>query len=382
MVSEQFNPIIFDLGTSCAKAGWAGHDQPKFVESSYMSRKSDGSVDPIPVRLLKKPFQDYPKLERVQEYDHDSLSWNISADCMATLADILLYSARGLECSSLDRPLFATCPTEASKKLKRMYFEHFMETAQVPAFFLGDTSVLAMYAVGRTSGLCVDIGSSSTTVARVDKGKITNVSTYAFGGDSVDTFILSRVEGIEAPCLQIRQALAREIKHNACRCNHYPLPPAPVISPAGTRSSRGSNRKPTVQASPRHHGENVGFKLPDGSDVDISQVNEYAAETVFLASNNYPGLTQAVTRATTGGDEEFVLLTGGSAHFQGLHTRLVNELEACSSGVKNVFPFAQWTHRVYSSFVGASILASLSSFASLWVTPECYFESGVDRFAG
>jgi actin-related protein len=118
------------------------------------------------------------------------------------------------------------------------------------------------------------------------------------------------------------------------------------------------------------------IKLPDGSEVDVAGVNEYAAETLFCEQEEFLGLTAAVRQS---GESEFVLLTGGSAHFQGLHTRLVNELQQESL---HVFPFAQWTHRMHSSFVGASILASLSSFASLWVTPECYFESGVDRFIG
>jgi actin-related protein len=374
MVSEQFNPIIFDLGSSTARAGWAGHDQPKFIEASYMQRRPDKSIDPIPVRFLKKPYQEYPNIERVQQFDPESGCWLMQPDAMTALADSLLYSSRGLECTSMDRPLFATCPTEASREFKKVYYEHFMETAQVPAFFLGDTSTLAMFAVGRTSGLCVDIGASSTTVARIDKGECVTSTTYAYGGDNIDSYILSKVDGIEAPSLEIKLALAREIKHSACKCSHQPLPPAPSTTPAGSRSTRGGSRKPLQ--SPKHNADHIVIKLPDGSEVDVAGVNEYAAETLFCEQEEFLGLTAAVRQS---GESEFVLLTGGSAHFQGLHTRLVNELQQESL---HVFPFAQWTHRMHSSFVGASILASLSSFASLWVTPECYFESGVDRFIG
>lgn len=374
MVSEQFNPVIFDLGSASVRAGWAGHDQPKFIESSFLGRRADGSLDPVPLRFAKRSNPDIVEISRAQEFDHDSLEWKLEAECMHSLSNSLLYSARGLQCTAMERPLFATCPSEASASFKREYYEHFIETIQVPAFFLGDTSVLSMYAVGRTSGVSVDIGASSTTIAYVDRGSVSSVKTHTLGGDQVDAFILSRVDGIEGATLEARQAIAREIKHNVCKCSHHALPPPPT-TPSGGRLTRGTSRKQAPTPSPTSRNQHstheiqqpIPFKLPDGSEVDVAGVHEYAAETLFAS-----GLASAVSEETRG--DGFVLLTGGSAHFQGLHTRLVHE-----TGNSNVFPFAQWTHRVHSSFIGASILASLSTFSSLWVTPQSYVENGIDR---
>lgn len=374
MVSEQFNPVILDLGSASVRSGWAGHDQPKFIESSFLGRRADGTLDPVPLRFAKRPPPDFVEIIRVQEFAHDSLEWKLEAECMHSLSNSLLYSARGLQCNAMERPLFATCPSGASASFKREYYEHFMESVQVPAFFLGDSSVLSMYAVGRTSGLCVDVGASSTTVAFVDKGKVSCVKTHTFGGDQVDAFILSRVEGVEGATPEARLAIAREIKHNACKCSHHSLPPPPS-TPSGGRLTRGTSRKQAPTPSPTSRGHHsaldhtqpIPFKLPDGSELDIAGVHEYAPETLFTS-----GLTSAVSEETRG--DGFVLLTGGSAHFQGLHTRLVHE-----TANSNIFPFAQWTHRVHSSFIGASILASLSTFSSLWVTPQSYAENGIDR---
>ena len=376
MVLEQFNPLIFDLGSSTVRAGWAGHDQPKFVESSYLGRKSDGSLDPVPYRFLNsKRASESVSVERTLHFDGSE--WILDKECLGVLADTLLYSTRGLQNTPLERPVFATIPTGASSAIKRSYYEHFIESAEVPAFFVGDSSVLAMYAAGRVSGVCVDIGASALTVARVTRGEIADAGIHATAGDAIDNVILSRVDGIEAGSNipeslqeQTRLALAREIKHGACKCSHHALPPPPT--PSGSR--RGARKAPL--ASPTHKSDHVAYKLPDGTEIDVGGVQEYAAETLFIATSEYPGLTEAVSSVLADEDDKFVLLTGGSAHFHGLHTRLVHELEASKA---NVFPFAQWTHRNHSSFLGASILASLSSFASLWVTPSSYLENGVDR---
>ena len=383
MVSEQFNPAIFDLGSSTVRVGWAGHDQPKFVESSYLGRKADGAIDPVPLRFLKRSNSDVAVVERAQEFHHDSMQWQLGSEAMKSLSDTLLYSNRGLNCAPLERPVFVTCPTGAY--FRKEYYEHFLETVQAPAFFIGDSSVLAMYAVGRTSGLCVDVGASALTIAYVDKGKTTDFKTHAFGGDSIDSYILSRVEGIEGSSMEARLALAREIKHNACRCSHHALPPAPPIPTTPARSTRGRKTAPTPSPTSRQiqHGDQTVYKLPDGTEVDVSGIQEYAAECLFTEESEFGGLTNAVTEGLAERRSDgFVLLTGGSAHFPGLHTRLVHELDsALGQGATTVFPFAQWTHRVHSTFVGASILSSLSSFSSLWVTPQTLAEVGIDRLA-
>jgi actin-related protein len=388
MAADQFNPVIFDLGASTVRAGWAGHDNPKIIESSYIGTKSDASIDPLPVRFLnnKRSISDSMEITRVQEYDEESTEWIVRPDRLQSIADTVMYSARGLETNPLERPLFATRPSGAlSKDFKKSYFEHFLETVQVPAFFLGDSSVLSLYAVGRISGLCVDSGASGTTVASVKRGVVVDSNTYSFAGDYIDQFILNRVDGLstlappldsysESYAYQYRLSLAREIKHSICKCSHHPLPPQ--VSSTTARSTR-STRKNMPMSSPsgRHQADTqpVSYKLPDGSEVDVGGVQEYAAEQLLLPSGDFPGLVDAITPQLE--EDKFVLLTGNGAHFHGLHTRIVNELPPDV----NVFPFAQWTHRNHSAFVGASILASLSSFSNLWVTPASYRENGIDR---
>jgi actin-related protein len=393
MVSDnRFNPIVFDLGSSSVRVGWAGHDQPKFVESALLGRKvSDNSVDPVPLRFYgsSRKISEPVEPARVVRHIEGPQGWEIDTELLNPIVDTLCYSQRGLQATAHERPLISTCPTTATATYKKALYEHFMESVQVPAFFLGDTSILSVYATGRVSGICVDIGASHTTVAKVDKGLVTNCNEHYIGGDYIDSFILSRLPEVGSATPDIpgmtaaynehtRLALVHEIKHNGCKCSHHALPP---ISPSSTQQRTGRNpRRSTTTTSPHGNAESCTFKLPDNTEIDISSVVEYAAEQIFTQTDVVKNIADRLTTLDSETPETppLVLVTGGSSHFHGLHTRVSHELEkhACKS---ILFPFTQWTHRNYSGFVGASMLASLSTFASLWVTPNNYSENGVDR---
>jgi actin-related protein 4 len=365
----------------------AGHDQPKIIESAYMARRKSGEIDPLPIRFLSgRKYEGVDPARIVQHTD----GWAIDKGAFSTCTETLLYSARGLHMNPLERGVISTCPAGADDAFKKVMYEHFMETVESPMFFLGDTSVLSLYAAGRVSGIHVDIGASCTSVSVVDRGVTTRLSEFAVAGDYIDRFITSRVD-IPAPAgehtsefsEEVKLALAREIKHNACKCSHQTLPPTTPHRNANTRSS---NRRNDARATPPLASHTpVPYKLPDGTEIDVGAVSEYAAELVFIRGDGFNGLTASILEATHDDvsalpEEPFVLLSGGSAHFQGLHTRLANELHQEEKFQHaHIFPFTQWTHRSHAAYVGASIVASLSSFASLWVTPASYKECGVDR---
>lgn len=393
--TDRFNPIVFDLGSSSARVGWAGSDQPKFVESSLMGRRlSDGVIDPTPLRFSNSSRKYTEPIDPVRCVSYESGRWTIDQEILAPLTDALCYSQRGLNASAYERPLIVTRPSSADSSYKKVLFEHFMESVEVPAFFLGDTSVLSIYASGRVSGVCADIGASTSCVSVVDKGQTVSSTDYPVGGDFIDQFILSRLgdainvsmtDMTERFVQEMRLVTVREIKHSACKCSHHALA-AVQISPAGRggRSQRrttagGSTSIQSPHSGAGHHADS--FKLPDGTDLDVSSVSEQAAENLFRPQDHkFPGLTECVMKGLSESDDSnpFVLLTGGSSHFHGLHTRLVHEVENLENPPL-IFPFSQWTHRQYSGFVGASIIASLSTFSSLWVTPASYNEHGADR---
>jgi len=70
-----------------------------------------------------------------------------------------------------------------------------------------------------------------------------------------------------------------------------------------------------------------------------------------------------------------IVLSGGTTMFAGISERMSKEITAlapASIKVKIVAP----PERKYSVWIGGSILASLSTFQSMWISKEEYDESG------
>jgi len=70
-----------------------------------------------------------------------------------------------------------------------------------------------------------------------------------------------------------------------------------------------------------------------------------------------------------------IIMSGGTTMYSGIDTRLsaeVTKLAPSSMKIKVVAP----PERKFSVWIGGSILSSLSTFASMWITKQEYEESG------
>ncbi|KAB0399463.1 hypothetical protein E2I00_015772 [Balaenoptera physalus] len=127
------------------------------------------------------------------------------------------------------------------------------------------------------------------------------------------------------------------------------------------------------------------YKLPDGSIICIGDQLYQAPEALFspeqLGIQN-PGLSKMVSCSITKCDADIqkmlygeIVLSGGTTLFRGLDDRLLRELEQVASRgtpIKITAP----PDRCFSTWIGASIVTSLSSFKQMWVTSEDFKEFG------
>ena len=70
-----------------------------------------------------------------------------------------------------------------------------------------------------------------------------------------------------------------------------------------------------------------------------------------------------------------IVLSGGSTMFPGFADRLQKELTALAPNTKKIDVIAP-PERKHSAWIGGSILASLPTFKSMWISKEEYDESG------
>jgi actin beta/gamma 1 len=127
------------------------------------------------------------------------------------------------------------------------------------------------------------------------------------------------------------------------------------------------------------------YELPDGQVITIGSERFRAPEVLFKPS--LIGLEQAGIHQTTYDsimkcDVDIrkdlygnTVLSGGTTMFEGIAERMQKEITAlapASMKIKIVAP----PERKYSVWIGGSILASLSTFQSMWISKQEYDESG------
>ena len=125
--------------------------------------------------------------------------------------------------------------------------------------------------------------------------------------------------------------------------------------------------------------------MPDGTKVKIGEAQIATPEVLFrpkLMGLELPGLHRATVSTIQNCDVDIrkelyqnIVLSGGNTMFTGLQQRMAKEVGALvpdSMDVKVVAP----PERKYSVWFGGSILASLSTFTTMWVTKEEFDEEG------
>jgi actin beta/gamma 1 len=127
------------------------------------------------------------------------------------------------------------------------------------------------------------------------------------------------------------------------------------------------------------------YELPDGQVITIGNERFRCGEVLFQPS--FLGMESAGIHETTYNsimkcDVDIrkdlygnTVLSGGSSMFPGIADRMQKEITALAPATMKIKIIAP-PERKYSVWIGGSILASLSTFQSMWITKEEYNESG------
>ena len=163
-----------------------------------------------------------------------------------------------------------------------------------------------------------------------------------------------------------------------------PPPSHPFCSPSHRRTTR---RGYGIRAAGK---KQVVYKLPDGKILYLGPECFRAPELLFqpdLVGYESEGIHQLLIRSILRTDMDLrsalysnIVLAGGSTLFRGFGDRLLNELktesrlgnEGDGPKIKILAP----QERRYSTWIGGSILGSLSTFSQLWISKEQYNEHG------
>ncbi|XP_042335605.1 actin-related protein T2-like [Sceloporus undulatus] len=358
--------VIIDNGSGLCKAGVAGEVGPRHVIASVLGcPKSKLSLS----RSRQKEC--YVGDEAQDRRETLSLRYPIENGVITSWDDMEkiwkhIYD-KGLGMKAFERPLLMTesplNPKEDRAKLTQLMFEHF----KVPAFYLSIQAILSLYASARYTGIVLDSGFGVTHAVPVYEGYCLPhaVSRLDIGGRDV-------TEVLRELLLEKRQYfrsfpegsnVVEDIKVKLCFVAADP-----------------SNEQDKIpETVPKE------YELPDGNRIKIDDPLFLAPEILFTPSNinrSGHGIPRMIAKSIKKCDPNIrkafygnVLLSGGSSLFPGFDDRVFKELELqAPQGVpiKVIAPPDRW----FSTWIGASIVTSLSTFKQMWVTAADYREFG------
>ncbi|KFO21958.1 actin-related protein T1 [Fukomys damarensis] len=363
---EMENPsVIFDNGSGLCKVGMSGFDGPIHVINSVVGHPKFS----IPsARAGGKKYFVSEEAQCIYDalYVHYPIERGIVTrwDDMEKLWKHLFKWELGVKPS--EQPVLMTEPSlnpiEAREKTAEIMFEKF----NVPAFYLCNHAVAALYSYASVTGLVVDSGDGVTCTVPIFEGySLSHAVTklYVAGRDITEHLIrLLLAQGYTYPCI-LNKAVVDDIKERMCYVS----------------------LEPEKELHKKRQEVLTEYKLPDGNIVDIRDHLCQVPEVLFSPDQlgiHAPGLSKMVCRSIMKCDMDIqkslfadVVLSGGSTHFPGLEERLMEELEQLASGGTPIKITAS-PNRCFSAWIGASIMACMSSFKQLWVTSADFKEYG------
>lgn len=294
--------------------------------------------------------------------------------------------------ASESRPLLLTTPPTSTPTSRGATAEVLFESLRVPSLHLPPTSTLALYATGRTTGLVLECGEGVTAATPVYEGFALPhaVVRGGYGGGEVtgELALLLRRGGCPLATGSEREGV-RGLKEAAC---YVALDPA--AAEASVVAAGGGAGRPTTTANSSAAASSASSSspsatsphtLPDGTVLELGPELFRAPECLFNPARvglEDPGVGAAVVGAVAKCDMDVrramlggIVCAGGSTAMRGFPQRLLREVRAAAPPGAKVAVWAPSERKVLT-WVGGSILASLSTFKDLAVTREEWEEEG------
>jgi actin-related protein len=246
--------------------------------------------------------------------------------------------------------------------------EIMFETFNTPALYVAMQAVLSLYASGRTTGCVIDIGDGVSHVVPIYEGFALShaISRLDLAGRDITTYLqrLLRQKGFSFTT-SAEKEIVRDIKEKLC---YVALDP-----------------EKEIMLSKKVAGMEKVYMLPDGETIQVGVERFLAPECFFNPSvigKELEPLDDVIVNAIKQCDVDLrrdlysnIVLSGGSTMYPGLKERLTKEIKEQipeSVDVKIIAP----PERMYSVWIGGSILSSLKTFQRMWVTRREYKEMG------
>ena len=358
--------VVIDNGTGMIKAGIAGEDAPKACFPSCVGVPRHGQIigsDGKDIYVGKDAIEKKGVLTLHYPVEHGVVTnW----DYMTKIWNYTYFNE--LRVDPTEQPVHLTEAPKNPKANREQMMQIFFEEFSVPSFYVSIQAVLSLYASGKTTGLVFDAGDGVTHLVPVFEAYSLQhaISRMDLAGRDLTRYLqdILTESGISLSSTAELE-IVKDIKEKKC---YVALDYEDEIKQFETGDSKSTQ-----------------YEMPDGQIVKIGSQQIKCAEALFkpqFLGKDFGGVHQTAYNCVQKCDVDLrrtlfgnIILSGGTTMFPGLADRLSKEISALAPSsvkVKVVAP----NERKFSVWIGGSVLSTLATFQTMWITRQEFDENG------
>ena len=368
---EYVEPVlVVDNGSETCKAGFSGDNAPKSIIPSIVGYPRWGHPKwSWPDRMgynrpvVGKEAQSQKSL--TLKYPNESGYINNWSD-MEQIWYHAFYNE--LRVAPEEHAVLVTEPPMNPKTNREKMTQIMFESFNTQAVYVTIPAVLSLIASGRKTGIVMDFGHNLSYCAPIYEGYALQDAAYRFDHDGstvndYPTHLLT--ENGYSFTTKAKRDIVRNIKEKLC-----------FVALDYRKEMENAAQSSTLKKS---------YRLPDESVILIGEERFKVAESLFqpdLVEEKAVGAHQMIYDSIMDCNVDIrkdlysnIVMSGGTSMFPGIEERMQKELTTLASRTMEIKIIAP-PERKYSSWIGGSILASLSTFQSMCINKQEYDEYG------
>jgi len=305
------------------------------------------------ILILKYPIEhgiveDWEDMEKI--WDH-------------TFTNELRVASEDQNCMLTEAPMN---PKVNREKMTSIMFDTF----NVPGLYIAIQAVLSLYSAGKFTGIVCDSGDGVTHLVPIFDGYALphSILRINMAGRDLTDYLLKILSerGLHLTTSAERE-IVKDIKEKLC---YVALDFDEELNASKTGSSKEAN-----------------YEMPDGNVITIGSERFRCPEVLFkpsLMGKEFGGVHEQTYQSIMKSDVDVrkdlyqnIILSGGTTLYAGLPERLTKEVQKLApQAIKSLVKVIAVPERKYCVWIGGSILSSISTFGTMWITKEEYQDAG------